>query len=255
MTDASAVPLNPQPADSGPALSQVQRVVYTFTAPSKTFTDIRRCASWWLPFLLGVLFTYGFVFAVQSRVGWDRVAENTLRQNPRAAEQMANASPEQRDNMLSMTRKFTVGALYGSPALALIVAAVLALVLWGTINFVFGGEATFAQVFAVWMYGTLPLAIKGLLVAITLFAGVDPDSFRLENPLGTNLGFFLSAETPKWLSALATSFDLFSLWSYVLVGIGLAIVARVKRSSGLMAVFGWWVLLLLFRVGMAALRG
>lgn len=248
MTDASAVP-------STPALTQAQRVAYTFTAPSKTFNDIRRCASWWLPFLLGALVTYGFVFALQSRVGWDRVAENAMKQNPRAEEQMANASPEQRASILSISKKITMGALYGSPVLALIAAAVFALVLWGTINFVFGGEATFIQVFAVWMYGTLPLAIKGILIAITLFAGIDPESFNLENPIGTNLGYFLPSETPRWLSTFASSIDLFSLWSYVLVGIGLAIVARVKRSSGLLAVFGWWALLLLIRVGWTALRG
>ena len=33
-------------------LSQVERVVDTFVAPSKTFTDILRSTSWWLPFLL-----------------------------------------------------------------------------------------------------------------------------------------------------------------------------------------------------------
>jgi hypothetical protein len=38
-------------AQSGqPGLSQVERVVDTFVASSKTFTDILRSTSWWLPF-------------------------------------------------------------------------------------------------------------------------------------------------------------------------------------------------------------
>jgi hypothetical protein len=39
-----------------------------------------------------------------------------------------------------------------------------------------------------------------------------------------------------------------------LVGIGLAIVAKTKRSSGLIAVFGWWALITIARIGMAAIQ-
>jgi hypothetical protein len=38
----------------------------------------------------------------------------------------------------------------------------------------------------------------------------------------------------------------------IVLGIGLAIVARTKRSSGLIAVFGWWVLIVLVSTGFAA---
>ena len=48
MSDVAAVEGQP----SGPGLSQVERVVDTFVAPSKTFTDILRdqaggCRIWW----------------------------------------------------------------------------------------------------------------------------------------------------------------------------------------------------------------
>ena len=45
--------LGVQPAaDVAPGLSQWQRVTNTFTAPSKTFEDIKRGnKSWWMPFL------------------------------------------------------------------------------------------------------------------------------------------------------------------------------------------------------------
>jgi len=63
----------------GPALTQGQRVIYTFTAPSKTFTDIKRSTSWWMPFLIGAIATYILFFAVQAKVGWEQVAENQIR--------------------------------------------------------------------------------------------------------------------------------------------------------------------------------
>ena len=40
-------------------LTQWQRVANTFTAPSKTFDDIKQGnKSWWLPFLISIAFVY-----------------------------------------------------------------------------------------------------------------------------------------------------------------------------------------------------
>ena len=46
--------LGVQPAGRGsPGLSQWQRVAYTFSAPSKTFEDIKRGnKSWWMPLVI-----------------------------------------------------------------------------------------------------------------------------------------------------------------------------------------------------------
>ena len=62
-----------------PALSQGERVIDTFIAPSKTFTDILRSQSWWLPFLIIIVIGYGFIFAVEKKVGWEQVVENSLK--------------------------------------------------------------------------------------------------------------------------------------------------------------------------------
>jgi hypothetical protein len=251
MTETSASPETP----AATSLSQVERVVDTFVAPSKTFTDILRNQSWWLPFLLGVIVGYGYLFAIQKQVGWDTVVENTLKQDPKATERMASQTPAQQAQTRQITEAFMKYTFYASPVLALVLAAIVALILWGTINFVFGGTATFKTVFAVWQYGMLPVLITSILTIITLLAGMDKESFNLSNPVGTNIGFFLPADSPKWLMTLGTSIDLFWLWGLVLVGIGLAVVAKVKRSSGLAAVFGWWILLLILRVGYAAISG
>jgi hypothetical protein len=255
MTESSAPSVAASPAPTTPSLSQVERVVDTFTAPSKTFTDILRNNSWWLPFLLGVVVGYGYMFAVQKQVGWDTVVQNTLKQDPKASERLANATPEARAQAQTFTLALIKGIFYATPVVALLISAFAALVLWATINFIFGGRATYGGVFAVWMYGTLPIVIISILVIITLFAGLDKESFNLNNPVGTNLGFYLPADSPKWLSSLGESLDIFKLWAWFLVGIGLAIVAKVKKSTGLTAVFGWWLLILIIKVAYAAFTG
>jgi hypothetical protein len=59
-------------------------------------------------------------------------------------------------------------------------------------------------------------------------------------------------ETNKALYSLASSLDVINIWSLFLMGMGIAIVAGVKRSSGYIAVFGWWALIVLISVGYAA---
>ncbi len=236
-------------------LSQGERLIDTFIAPSKTFTDILRDQSWWLPFLLAIVVSYGYMFVVQKQVGWDTVAQNTLNQDPKAQERLANASPEAKAQAQTFTLAIIKYSFFASPLLALLFAAIVSLVLWATINLFFGGHATFGRVFAVWMYGTLPLLIKSILAVITLFAGLDKESFNLSNPVGTNIGYFLPIDSAKWLTTLATSLDMIWIWTMILVGIGLAIVAKVKRGSGLSAVFGWWLLILLARLVYAAVTG
>jgi Yip1 domain len=240
---------------AAPALSQGERVIDTFIAPSKTFTDILRNQSWWLPFLISVIVSYGFVFALQKQVGWDTVAANSIKQDPKAVERMANAPAAQQAQIQKITTMSIQYGMYATPIIILISAAVIALVWWGTINFMFGGTATFGRVFAMWLYAGLPLQILYILAIVTLFAGLDREAFNINNPVGTNIGFYLPAETPQWLLKLATSIDVFWLWSLVLGGIGLAIVAKVKRSAGLTAVFGWWILVQLVKVVYAAITG
>jgi hypothetical protein len=148
------------------------------------------------------------------------------------------------------------GSFIATPALILAGIAVLSLGLWGTINFVFSGKATYGSILTVWMYASLPGIIKSLLGTIVIFSGIAPESFNIKNFAPTNLGAFLDPiETNKALYALATSLDATTIWTLALLGIGTAIVAGVKRTSGYIAVFGWWAFFVLAGAGIAALRG
>jgi hypothetical protein len=103
------------------------------------------------------------------------------------------------------------------------------------------------------MYATLPFIIQGFLSIITLFAGLDADSFNLKNPVGTNVAYFLPMDSPQWLMALATSLDVLTIWALILLTIGCAIVGRIKMSTAAAAVWGWWILITLVKVGVAAI--
>jgi cell division protein FtsB len=241
----------------GSGLSQWQRVANIFSAPSKTFEDIKRGnRSWWLPLIIIAVVGYILFAAVALKIGVQQVVDNQIRLDPKAEERMAQASPAQREMSAKISLYVTEGVFIANPAFVLGGVALLSLGLWGTINFVFGGKATYGSIFAVWMFASLPSIIKTLLGTVVIFAGTAPESFNIKNFAPTNLGAFLNpVETNKVLYSLASSLDVVTIWTLVLLGIGTAIVARVKRSSGYIAVFGWWAIFVLIGVCWAAITG
>lgn len=247
-----------QPAAvEAPRLSQWQRVVNIFTAPSKTFQDIKSGnRSWWLPFAILALVGYLFFAVVDLKIGMQQVVDNQIHLNPKQEEKMAEAPPAQREMGMKISLYVTEGIFIANPLVVLAVVALGSLGLWATINFGFGGKSTYGSIFAVWMFASLPSVIKTLLGIIVIFAGVAPESFNIKNFAPTNLGAFLNpADTNAALYSLATALDAITIWTLVLAGMGTAIVAGVKRSSGYIAVFGWWALFVLIGVGWAAAMG
>ena len=240
-----------------PGLSQWQRVANIFSAPSKTFEDIKRGnRSWWMPFLIMSLVGYILFAAVTTKIGMQAVVDNQVKMDPKSEERMAQASPEQREVSAKIALNITKGIFIGNPALLLLISAILSLGLWGTINFVFGGKATYGSIFAVSMFAGLPSIVKTLLGTLVIYAGAAPESFNIKNFAPTNMGAFLNPlETNKAIYSLASSVDVITIWTLVLLGIGTAIVAGVKRSSGYIAVFGWWAIFVLVGVGWAAAMG
>jgi hypothetical protein len=232
-------------------LSQAERVVDTFVAPSKTFTDILRSASWWLPFLLAVIVTIGSAFAMDQKIGFDHIAEQAIDQNSATAEKMAELTPAARAHQMHVIGLSYKYSSYAAGVFVLLISAVGALVLWASFNFGLGAKTTYAQMFAVWMYAALPRLFTGILNIIFVYAGVNTENFDLKNPVGTNLGYYMQGSS-AWLKTAMSFFDIFSLWTLALLVIGCAIVARKSKGQAAAIIVGWWVVVLLVTVGVTA---
>jgi hypothetical protein len=74
----------PAPVPDSPVLSQGARILNTFIAPSKTFTDLARSASWWAPWLLISIVSLVFVYTMDRQIGFDQVTKNQIAISPRA---------------------------------------------------------------------------------------------------------------------------------------------------------------------------
>jgi hypothetical protein len=241
-------------AEAAPGLTQGQRVISTFTAPSKLAADIQRGnKSWWLPFIISLVLSFVFFGVVNSKVGMQQVVDNQNHMSPKTEERLAQAPPEQRETSNKIQVAITEGFFIGAPFIGLLVFLVFALIMWGTVNFVFGGKATFGKMFTVYNYAWLPQTIKVILGIIVLYSGMAPESFNARNYAPTNLAAFLDPiETNKMLYALAASVDFTMIWTLIVLGIGVATIAGIKRNSAYIAVFGWWIVGVLLGMAGAA---
>jgi hypothetical protein len=244
MTDVAAVA-----GTESRGLSQIERVVDAFIAPTKTFNDIRRDASWWLPFLLVVAFSLVGSYMLQANIGFTRMAEQSMKGNTRYEQ----ATPEQQAQQLQMVEKsMPIFSYVLYPVVFPLVGGfIVAGLFLGIFNFGLGENARFWPLFAVYFYASLPGLLKAIVFILTVKFG-DPDNFNLKNPVGTNIGFFMPSDAPHWLSTFFIQIDIFTIWFLVLLGIGCAIVAGVKRSTAMITVFAVWAVYVLIVTAIAA---
>jgi hypothetical protein len=250
MAAAPVLPASPAPEPQSAPLSQGARILNTFIAPSKTFTDLRRSASWWAPWLLIAVGAALFAFAMGKQIGFEQISKNAVEHSKRA-DQFDKLPADQQAAQLRVTSKIVAFFSYFSPFLLLLYCLIGTLALWLTFKLAFGSETTFGQAYAITMYGWLPGMIGAILGIISLFAGVNPEGFDPNNPVGTNVGYYLDPETTgKFVRAMASSLDVFTIWTIVLIGIGYACTSKVKRSTAIIVVAVWY---LVFKVATAGL--
>ncbi|HEY3971653.1 MAG TPA: YIP1 family protein [Candidatus Sulfotelmatobacter sp.] len=253
MAAAPVLPTSSTPEPAPAPLSEGARIVNTFIAPSKTFADLRRNASWWGPWLLISIFSIVFIYAIGKQVGFEQVAKNQVARSSRA-DQFDKLPPDQQAKQIQLSSKIIGIFAYGSPLMILFYVLIETAVLWGTFKVAAGAETSFKQAYAIMFYAGLPGIIGAILGTISLFAGVNPEGFDINNPVGTNLAYYLDPETTgKFVRAMASSLDVLSIWSIILIGIGFSCTSKVKRTNAIVIVAVWFLIFKLVTSGLAAM--
>jgi len=242
----------PAPAAETASLSEPARLLNTFFAPSKTFTDLRRSASWWLPFLITAIVSVMFVYVVDQKVGFRKVVENQIRTRPKQADRIEQLPADQREKTMQQQTTFTKVFSYGFWAFILGWSAAVAAVLFATLKFGVSADVKFKTLFALVIFAGLPGVFKALLAIVSILAGVSTDSFTFQNPVATNPGYFVDPATNPVLSSFLTSFDVFTIWTLVLTAIGITCISKVKSGTAYAVVFGWFAVVVLVGVGLTA---
>jgi hypothetical protein len=239
----------PTPSPEAAPLSEGARIVNTFIAPSKTFTDLRRNASWWGPWLLISIFALIFVYSMDRQVSFDQITRNEIARSPRA-DQFDKLPAEQQAKQIRFTTSLIRYLSYGIPVTILFYFAITSVLLWVTFKVAGGANVTFKTAYAIVFYAALPGVIGSILGAVAMFSGVNPEGFNVNNPVATNPAYFMDPTTNKFLYGMASALDVISIWTIVLLGIGFSSNSKVKRSTAIVIVAAWY---LFWKLGAAAL--
>jgi hypothetical protein len=242
-----------KPADADtPAQSFPERLMGIFISPAETLADVARKPGFLAPLILGVLGTIAVTETMLWKIGMERIVRTSIEQSSRAS----SMSPEQMDQAVHQGARIGaifahIGAIVGAPIFLLILAGLGLLI----VNLIFGAQMKFKTVFSLICYANL-VSLLGSLMAVAVILFGDPDRFNAQNPVPTNVGFFLnSREVSKPLYAMASSADIFTIWLLILVAVGLAEGARrkVKPLSIFLVYAGFWVIWILVKMGLSML--
>lgn len=256
MAVAPLPPVSSSPNPATPPLSEGARILNTFIAPSKTFTDLGAHAKWWswvVPWVILSLTAILFAYAVGEKITFAKAGENVLQTRPKQYDRIQAMSPAEHDKTMQAVEKQTKFGAYAFPVIDIILLSIVAAALLGTFTFVANAKVSFKLVFAIVAYAGLPGAIRYLLATTTLFAGISADSFNIQNPVATNLGALFSATDNPVLYTAGSFVDIFAIWTLVLTAIGFTCVSKAKLGTALTIVFAWYLAFMGLFVGLAAL--
>jgi hypothetical protein len=248
-TSTPIVPGAPQ-AGEEPA-GFFQNLVDIYFAPSEAFARIARRPAWILPAVgylaLVIVFTAVWMNKMEPR----EFIKAQLEQSAQAQKMSA----EQREQVIEQQAKFMpIFGWLGSIVGTVVTLAVFAGFFLFVYRFFYGGELKFGQSLAVasWVLFAVALVTTPLMLAVF---GLKGDwNLNPQEVLQANLGVLLDRSTaakPLW--ALLSSIDLFSIWTVFLLATGYAAAVRRPLGSALWGVAVPWLLLVLAKVGWAAI--
>jgi len=212
-------------------MNTAQLLISMIDRPATTLSYVGQKPGWaWItPALLALV-----VLVVLNIASAPLISQLALR---RVQQQMAGLPPQQAEQMAGQIEMFTSPTVMAISASigGLIALAVIWLVSAGILYFlglVLGGEANFAQSFAILAWSWLPHSLRNLvLAAYVAYSG---------KMINQGLSFLVATgnqikDAANWLYVLLSQVDLFYLWHLILVIIGLIAVGRLSRAKAIIA--------------------
>jgi hypothetical protein len=225
-TTTAAVPEAPQQH-----IGAFGRLIGAIVNPRPTFEDIARKPSWLVPILVMTVISIVLSVAINQRVDWPQVVQQRIEKSHFASQRLDQLPQEQRQANLELQAKGSrifvyVRGVLGTTLLTLVLGGIYL----GLFNLA-GAGLTFGQSFSLVAYALLPSAIKDLL-GIPIVLMKDPGAIDPQNFIASNLGALVSSDAAMWKTVLASSVDIFVLWSVVLVAVAFSAANPKKITFG-----------------------
>ncbi len=224
-----------QRADVGRS-SLMKDSVLLFTEPSALFERKAVKPTWLFPVLLMIVLSIaGGLLLTDVQL---KAQKEAILKSERFDEQQKSEILKNMDEGTGTTMRVLSTVLAGTAFIFLSYAVVSGLFLF-TGNFIFGGEASFKQVFAVYAWGSLA-GIPELLIKTPLM--LMKDSIHVYTSLAVLMDY---SQSNTWLFGILNAVDIFSIWRIVLWSVGLGIVYKFGSGKSYAITTFWYIVYVL----------
>lgn len=245
----TTTPTTTETVEAPPHKGVLQRIAGVLFAPAETFADIARRPDVLAPALFILVIGYITTAIALPRFDFDALTamqrEQVLKQNP----QMAQKDLERMDRYtVAGTKVFAWCAPVLMFAWYAFVAGVFLLAFR-----LMGGEGTYKQAFSATLYSWMPMLLAGIIGTIVILARGTFDPTTAQTLVKSNPAFLVEMKEQPVLFSFLASFDLFTLWTVILLAFGFSALSRRSLRTALAIVIPLWLAFVLVRLGFTAL--
>jgi hypothetical protein len=228
-----------------------QNLTDMYFAPREAFTRIVRSPRMLVPLVVYVVLVLGFTGIWMQKMDPVEFMKTQIEESGRAD----RIPLEQREAVIEQQAKMVpiFGWVLG-PTFIAIMLLVIAATLMFVYRFFYAGEVSFKQSFAIVLWVFLAVSVVSIPATLTVLTLKDDWNIDPNQAVQANLGLLLDKSTaakPLW--ALLTSIDVFSLWMVFLLAVGFGVASRKTTSSAIWGVGIAWAIVVLVKVGWAAI--
>lgn len=218
---------------AGPEGNFFSRLGWLFFSPSKLFQDIALRPTWWEPWVwVSVVGLIGVYLA-------EPITIAVVKLNP------GNLDPEQLQQTLDMIDKYAIAGYFITPISSLIQALIVAAIGYLVLTVIVAGS-DFKRYFTLYLYSNVIVSV-GSVLSTLLVRQRGVDSIRQTADATVSFGLdFLVPEGHKALTTLASSLNVFTIWSLVIVVLGVMHIFRGSRNEGIIAAVPIWLVYVVF---------
>lgn len=242
---------NEQHDDEELELTHTDKLVGVFAEPGTTFSKMSkwdpRHADWFIPVLLMIIVAVVSNFVMMTNPvikhsviekqmakmeeGFQKAIEEGKMTKEQAQAQMDGI----RENM---EKNMAVGQVFQVIGMLIFIFSsffIIALVYWIAAKFILKGDGSYSS--AMVALG-LPYYISIIQIIVMVILALSMDKFFQ----GTSVAAFIDADTSTFTGFVLSKLDIFSIWSYAVISIGLAKMFK-SESTGkyYILVFGLWL--------------
>ena len=219
-------------------MSTMQKIIGIYTAPRQTFEAIDQNPTWFVPFIIGVVFFLIFQFLTVD-LQMDYRIELMEASSDIPQEQMEIARGQMQGPL-----KY-IGFIAG-PIVWLIMIIIIAALFYVAGNLMIGGDSSFKKVFAIVAWTGLIGVISFVIITLLILSkgtihGVALDlSILLDTPA--------IGEEKSVLYRILSKFDVFVIWQMVLYIIGMSVSYKSTVQKAAAPILSLWLLWIIISV-------